>query len=243
MCVFSLIISNVVRSIARDYHFQSFKEYRALLTFYNISVEEVRGEIKGKEYKGLIYSALNEKGEKTGNPFKSSLFGKSAGMEALEKRFEKSVEIIKQKGLKERNKQVITTAIRATNTRADFENALEKQGMTVLFRTNDEGRIYGATFIDYEQKYVFNGSRLGKDFSANVFNEKFSLNNTFSDNYTMKQETEFPNHENQKNQDNQGIDFSGIFAFLSPSGSAGDDYEEKAFLRRTKKKKKHQRRM
>jgi hypothetical protein len=36
--------------------------------------------------------------------------------------------------------------------------------------------IYGATFIDYEQKYVFNSSRLGKEFSANVFNDLFNFN-------------------------------------------------------------------
>jgi hypothetical protein len=47
-------IANVIRSVARDYHFLSLKEYRALLTLYNIGVEEVRGEIKGKEYKGLV---------------------------------------------------------------------------------------------------------------------------------------------------------------------------------------------
>ncbi|MDR0836399.1 MAG: relaxase/mobilization nuclease domain-containing protein, partial [Tannerella sp.] len=31
-------IANVIRSIARDYHFQSLKEYKALLTLYNIGV-------------------------------------------------------------------------------------------------------------------------------------------------------------------------------------------------------------
>jgi hypothetical protein len=58
---------------------------------------------------------LDSKGEKVGNPFKSSLFGKSVGMEALEKRIEKSAEVIRQKRLKERSKQVISTAMRSTN--------------------------------------------------------------------------------------------------------------------------------
>jgi hypothetical protein len=47
-------------------------------------MEEIRGEINGKPYHGLVYSALNEKSEKVENPFKSSLFGKSVGVEALE---------------------------------------------------------------------------------------------------------------------------------------------------------------
>ena len=54
-------IANVIRQVAKDYHFQSLKEYKALLSLYNTGVEEVRGEVKVKEYKGLIYSALNDK--------------------------------------------------------------------------------------------------------------------------------------------------------------------------------------
>ncbi|KAA6305705.1 hypothetical protein EZS27_042642, partial [termite gut metagenome] len=60
-------IANVIRPIAQSYYFQSLKEYGALLTIYNIGMEEVRGEAKGKPYQGLIYSALNDKGEKVGN--------------------------------------------------------------------------------------------------------------------------------------------------------------------------------
>jgi hypothetical protein len=48
--------------------------------------------------------------------------------------------------------------------------------VSVLFRKNEQGRIYGATFIDHEQKCVFNGSRLGREFSANVFNDLFNGN-------------------------------------------------------------------
>jgi hypothetical protein len=88
-------IANVIRSVMRDYHFQSLKEYKALLTLYNTGMEEIRGEINGKPYQGLVYSALDENGEKVGNPFKSSLFGRSVGVEALEKRIVKSAEIIK----------------------------------------------------------------------------------------------------------------------------------------------------
>jgi hypothetical protein len=52
-------------------------------------MEEVRGEVNGKPYSGLVYFALNDKGEKVGNPFKSSLFGKSVGIESLKKTYRK----------------------------------------------------------------------------------------------------------------------------------------------------------
>jgi len=166
-------VANVIRPVSQGYHFLSLREYKALLSFYNVHVEEVRGESKGNPYRGLVYSALNRKGEKVGNPFNSSSFGKSVGIDALEKRIKKSVEIIKQNGLKERSKKVIVSTMKSHPDRAGFEKELAKSGITVLFRENEKGRIYGATFIDHDQKSVFNGSRLGKEFSANVFNELF----------------------------------------------------------------------
>lgn len=118
---------------------------------------------------------MNSKLEKVGNPFNASSFGKSVGIETLEKRIERSVEIIKQKGLKERSKKVIASAINSNPDRISFEKELAKNGITVLFRENEQGRIYGTTFIDHEQKVVLNGSRLGKEFSANVFDELFRM--------------------------------------------------------------------
>jgi hypothetical protein len=234
-------IANVVRSVVCDYHFMSLKEYKALLVLYNIGVEEVRGEIKGREYKGLVYSALNDKGEKVGNPFKSSLFGKSTGMEALEKCIEKSAEIIKNKGLKECSKQVIATAMRTANSRSNFEKALEKQGISVLFRTNDEGRIYGAMFINHEQKCVLNGSCLSKEFSADIFNDLFNGKNI--------SETDSPSPKSQMSQPTQTGDFSqegsgigGLFDLFT-SETAGDEIAEQNFVRHLKKKNKRQRRL
>jgi len=235
-------IANVIRPVAQSWHFQSLKEYRALLSLYNTGVDEIRGEIKGKEYKGLVYSALNSKGEKTGNPFKSSLFGKPAGIEALEKRIEKSAEVIKDKRLKDRSKQVIAAVISNTDNRKDFEKALEKQGISVLFRTNAEGRIYGVTFIDHEQKCVFNGSRLGKDFSANVFNDIFNINHDVHDYKTpLKPEKESSQSFNHVNHDNHSSDFAGIFDLFTPDSGTGDEIAEQDFIRRLRKKKKQQR--
>ena len=231
-------IANVIRTVARDYHFQSLKEYRALLTLYNIDVEEVRGEVKGNEYKGLVYSALNEKGEKVGTHFKSSLFGKSVGIDALEKRIEKSAEVIKNKGLKERCRTVVATAMRTTSSRADFEKVLEKQGVSVLFRSNDEGRIYGATFIDHEQKCVFNGSRLGKEFSANLFNDLFNGKDNKSDEKQL-----FVPFEKSQSDFGENSNSGGIFDLFTPDTSGGDDMEEQNLTRQMKKKQKRQRRI
>ena len=51
---------------------------------------------------------------------------------------------------------------------------LTGKGIDTVFRENDEGRIYGATFIDHMNREVYNGSRLGKEFSANAFERLFN---------------------------------------------------------------------
>ena len=63
-------IGNTVKAACYGYRFQSFGEYKALLAAYNVCAEEVKGEINGKPYQGIVYSAMNDKGEKVGNPVK-----------------------------------------------------------------------------------------------------------------------------------------------------------------------------
>ena len=60
------------------------------------------------------------------------------------------------------------------NTEKELRQRLEEQGLRVVIRKNDNGRIYGITFIDDEQGVALNGSRLGKGYAANIFNGYFS---------------------------------------------------------------------
>jgi len=174
-----------------------------LLQIYNVGMEEVRGETKGKQYQGLVYFALDKNGEKAGTPFKSSLFGKNVGIEALEKHIKKSTETIKDKKLKDRSKKIIAAAMRTCKTRAVFEKALQKQGISVLFRINDEGRIYGVTFIDHENKVVLNGSRLGKEFSANKFHELFGEIKEQREEQREQQEPQEEQREQEERQEQE----------------------------------------
>ena len=169
-------LAGVIRPIAREWRFQSLGEYRAVLSLYGITVDEVKGEYGGREYHGLSYSATDKDGNKIGKPFKSSVFGKEAGIAALEKRMLSSAAWVKShKDIATDTAARIASAMQtAGRDRTLFERELMRQGIGVVFRTNDAGRIYGATFIDHAAKAVFNGSRLGKEFSAGVFNDLFA---------------------------------------------------------------------
>jgi hypothetical protein len=50
--------------------------------------------------------------------------------------------------------------------------ALQKENIQVVLRQNDKGVIYGITYVDHRIKCVFNGSHLGKQYSANAIQQR-----------------------------------------------------------------------
>jgi hypothetical protein len=169
-------VGNIAKAILKNYTFQSIREYRTLLEKANVTVEEVKGLRNGIPYHGLVYSALDKNGNsknKIGTPFKSSLFGKDINLQALNQHFEKSKQQIADNKTREYLKPIIFKAMQQTQSIDEFSLLLKEKNIEPVFRINDRNRIYGLTFIDYQNKAVLNGSRLGKEFSANVFEEKF----------------------------------------------------------------------
>ena len=169
-------ISSVVRLLTRQYRFGSFTELNALLNLYNVHLEERKGEANGQRYHGIVYSALNDKGEPVGVPIKSSRIGKDVGFERLEKKRLADLEkYIGSPELKARTRNEVIRAMHEARTKGEFARSLKRRGIDALFRENARsGRIYGVTFIDHNTKMVLNGSRLGKNYSANVFQELFN---------------------------------------------------------------------
>ena len=149
---------------------------------------------------------------------------------------------IKNQRLKLHPLQAISEAKRSCRSESEFRAELRQQGIDVLFRRNDEGRIYGATFIDHTTRTVLNGSRLGKEYSANIFNDL----------YGRKQEkmqvVGFDTHlvgVSQKAQQSEGYNegshisdniTGGLFAVLTPEPEHHPK-EEMPFPYRKKKKK------
>ena len=56
-------IASVVRHLPKYYGYASLGAYNALLSLFNITTEEVEGELHGQPKNGLVYFALNEHGE------------------------------------------------------------------------------------------------------------------------------------------------------------------------------------
>jgi hypothetical protein len=167
-------ITNIVRMVTRSYKYTSLPELNAVLRQYNVTAE--RGTEKSKMFarKGLLYSLIDQKGKRIGIPVKASAIYTKPTLAFLEKQF-KLNEVLRLP-LKEPMKKAVDKALqsKAVTNKEEFRSELEKHGIAVLFRTNTEGRTFGITFVDSLRRVVFNGSDLGKPYSATAILERLS---------------------------------------------------------------------
>jgi len=168
-------IASVVKPVLSMYRFQTLGELRALLSLYRIGVEEVGGTRCGRSYRGLLYTVLDENGEKTqAAPLKASRLGDDASLTKIERVMASSGEKSEGKKLHELTRHRVGEALLDTMDETELRERLRERHIDLCLRRNDTGRITGATFIDHETRCVFNGSRLGKAFSANALHERFA---------------------------------------------------------------------
>ena len=175
-------VASILRMVLKHYRFCSLGELNAILSKYNLAVEEVKTEFRGKKYEGLVYVPTNDKGGKISTPIHASDIGRGVGYTAVQNRMQKSKQAIKPL-ISIIRYRVLQTMRTSPKTEEDLLQRLEEQGLRVVIRKNESGRIYGITFIDDKAGIALNGSRLGKGYSANVFNAYFfnPTNNPFLD--------------------------------------------------------------
>lgn len=258
-------VANTVKMVGMRYKFQTMGEYNAVLSLYNIRCEQTNGRVNGREYHGLVYFATDDDGKVIANPFKASRLGKFASRTAIDSRFEKAKDKIDFAPTKRK----VADCLAQSTGKDDFTSKLKDCGIDVVFRYTDEGRIYGVTFIDHNTMTVLNGSRLGKQFSANALNELFNnqqatndvpvpdtpvtmpepeLNaDTHSDTQSQSGNTQYPSdgqpqsatHSSATNYSDSDFTLPGLDLF-QPGQSFNPDEEE--FRRRMQRKKKKGRR-
>ena len=166
-------VASVVRMVLKHYRFCSLGELNAILSAYNLAVEEVKTDFRGRKYDGLVYVPTDDKGNKVSTPIHASDIGRGVGYTAVQNRMQKSKQAIKPL-ISIIRYRVLQTMRTSPKTEEELQQRLEEQGLRVFIRKNESGRIYGITFIDDEQGVALNGSRLGKGYSANIFNGYFS---------------------------------------------------------------------
>ena len=238
-------VANTVRSAMKHYTFCSLGELNAILRKYNLAVEEVKTEYRGKRYDGLVYVPTDDKGNKVSTPIHASNIGRGVGYAAVQNKMQKSKQMVKPL-IPAIRRKVLDVMRTSPQMKERLRQRLEEQGLRVIIRKNDNGRIYGITFIDDEKGIAVNGSRLGKGYAANKFNEYFSNpeNNPFLDeslygkiDTTFQQQMQTIQSDEQES-DNLVDEFIDNMVGESFSSSGNDDWKEAAWQRKLRKQSK-----
>ena len=238
-------VASILRMVMEHYRFCSLGELNAILGKYNLAVEEVKTEFRGKKYDGLVYVPTDDQGDKVSTPIHASDIGRGVGYTAVQNKMLKSKQMVKPLIPTVRRK-VLEVMRTSPHTEERLRQRLEKQGLQVVIRKNDNGRIYGITFIDDEKGIALNGSRLGKGYAANKFNEYFSNpeKNPFLDetlygkiDTTLQKQMQTIQSDEQES-DNLVDELIDDMVGESFSSSGNDDWKEAAWQRKLRKQSK-----
>lgn len=183
------------------------------------------------------------------------MFGKDAGYVQLQDHYQQSKDTMKQEPAKAVLKNTVEVAMHTCHGEKAFKQQLIEQGINTVVRRNEEGRVYGITFVDHSSRTVWNGSQLDKNLSANHFNELWNNTAKSTTDTDESQQTSnthaMPDKEPvdqlhqlfdflQKTQEPVYNDENGLIDALGGllPNAQGEDYEELAFANRMKKKRK-----
>jgi len=159
-------INGVLNKVLLEYKYSSLPELNAVLNQYNVQADRGTEESRVFKNNGLLYKILDENSKPVGVPIKASDFYSKPTLKFLEERFKANE--IKKESQKSDLKNAIRLALYDENliSLEKLVKNLESEGIHTVLRKSKEGILYGITYVDHRTHCVFNGSSLGKEFSA-----------------------------------------------------------------------------
>lgn len=169
-------ISSVLDKVLFDYRYSSLPELNAVLNLYNVHAD--RGSEESRVFKnhGLLYKILDQNSKPIGVPIKASKFYSRPTLKFLEEKFKTND--IEKESFKKYVKNSVKLAFNRENifSPEKLSKILERESIHMILRESNEGQLYGITYVDHKTRSVFNGSSLGKQYSAKGIQESCALN-------------------------------------------------------------------
>ena len=207
-------ITNVLDAVIDKYKYSSLAELNAVLRLFNVEADRGKEGSRTHEQRGLHFRILDNKGNKIGVPIKASTIYSKPTLKNLEKNFAGNAV------MKMDDKLSIQTAINWTlsqkpSSLIDLATKLKQENIDLVFRKSKDGQVYGLTYVDHGTKSVFNGSDLGKKYSAKGIQEELqrspekleaqTKDKTVGQNNTLTQDKNIDQHKDQQ-QESAGLE-------------------------------------
>ncbi|GLU56255.1 relaxase/mobilization nuclease domain-containing protein [Dyadobacter frigoris] len=171
-------ISNVLSSVLESYRYTSLPELNAVLKQYNIMADGGMEDSRIYRNQGLVYYALDANGNRAGASIKASDFHFRPTLKFLQNQFAAGETDRLKHRAKLKNSIDLILVRGQGQSLEDLMLSLEKEGVKVVLRKSPTGLVYGITYVDHRTKCVFNGSVLGKEYSAKGILDRIGQKNT-----------------------------------------------------------------
>lgn len=234
-------IAKVLDAVLKTYKYTSLPELNAVLRQYNVQAERGSEDSRVFKHQGLLYRILDELGKPVGVPIKASLFYDKPTLKYLEDRFATNEATRLPHKVRVKNAVDFALHRQAITNIEQLIGKLKEDGIQTIIRQNAEGVIYGLTYVDHQTKCVFNGSTLGKQYSAKGILERCGERKDFSlEKRAFQQSPGKKNHQQVEAPDipihQKSKEVGLLDALLQPQNGSG--YVPVALTKSGKKKRK-----
>lgn len=162
----------MLNKVLKDYKFATIGELNAVLNQFNVAADIGSPDSRIRENQGTLYRVLDKDGNRVGVPIKASDFHFKPTQKNLLPLFETNETLRAPNMARMKNSIDFALYSRSKLPITKLFGILEKDGIKAVTRQNDEGMLYGITYIDHRTGCVFNGSALGKQYSAKGIGER-----------------------------------------------------------------------
>lgn len=167
-------IAAVLNGVLSTYKYSSLSELNAVLQLYNVFADRGSEDSRIFKAEGLVYRILDSDGKPIGVPIKASDFYNKPTLKFLEQKFTYAAS--GSVSMKNRIKNAVDMALlNKSISFSELGKLLEKEGINIISRKSATGLIYGITYVDHTTKCVYNGSVLGRQYSAKAVQERCNL--------------------------------------------------------------------
>ena len=226
-------LAGILHSVLPSYKYTSLAELNAVLQLYNIKAD--RGSENSRVFisRGLLYRIMDDKGKPVGVPIKASDFPMRPTLAFLERKFAENT--AERTFEKRRIRSAVDSIFFGKDASLDgLVSLLEKQGINAVLRKSEAGLVYGITYVDHATKCVFNGSTLGRNYSAKAILDRCETASGKERSGALEQSIGFGKRSSSEDP-LQGISTKALEELMKPEWQA--DYVSAKFKGKRKKRK------
>jgi hypothetical protein len=165
-------LASKVQELTNSYRFTSLDELNAILAQFGMIAWDGTPGSALRNNRGLVYSRIDETGNKIGVPIKSSDLATRPTLNWLEKRFE--VNKVRKLAVRERSTQKLAGAITAAGP-TGLAQQLKNRKISIQADRDVDGNLCTLRLIDHANKAVFTPEDLG--FSSNILATRLAVSN------------------------------------------------------------------